>query len=236
MYNLRPITKMAVSVTIKGIKEGLLVTVGEGDWSEASHTLFEKLHEKEEFFKGARLVLQAGARPLGAADLGKLRNDLGDLQINLGTVLTESTVTENAARALGLETNLPKPKQATLPELPPIDPTEDGSHAILVNHTLRSGKSVRFPGHVIVLGDINAGAEVIAGGNVVVWGRVRGTVQAGSEGDPDAIVCALDLAPTQLRIGEAIATSPKRRGKPEPEIARLKNGQIVAERWKANDK
>ena len=56
MYNLRPITKMAVSVTIKGIKEGLLVTVGEGDWSEASHTLFEKLHEKEEFFKGARLT------------------------------------------------------------------------------------------------------------------------------------------------------------------------------------
>jgi septum site-determining protein MinC len=69
-----------------------------------------------------------------------------------------------------------------------------------------------------------------------VWGRVRGTVQAGSEGDVTAMICALDLAPTQLRIANAIATSPKRRGKPEPEIAKMKDGQIVAERWKPNEK
>ncbi|MBM4421815.1 MAG: septum site-determining protein MinC [Chloroflexi bacterium] len=226
---------MAVSVTIKGIKEGLLVVVGDGEWEEASRTLLEKLREKADFFRGARLVLQLGGRAMGAADLGKLRDDLGDLQINLWTVLSESALTENAARALGLETALPKP-QALPPELPPISPSEDGSVAILVNHTLRSGKSVRFPGHVIVVGDINAGAEVVAGGNVIVWGRVRGTVQAGSEGDAEAVVCALDLAPTQLRIANAIATSPKRRGKADPEMARIKDGQIVAERWKPNEK
>jgi septum site-determining protein MinC len=227
---------MTISVNIKGIKEGLLVTVGEGDWGEASERLIALLNEKAEFFKGARLVLQIGPRAMGAADLGKLRDDLGDLQINLWTVLTESIVTTNAAHALGLETDLPKPKAAAKPELPPIDPSEDGSHAILVNHTLRSGKSVRYPGHVIVLGDINAGAEVIATGSVIVWGRIRGTVQAGTEGDLTAIVCALDLAPTQLRIANAIATSPKRRGKPEPEVAKIKDGQIVAERWKPNEK
>ncbi len=227
---------MAVSVNIKGVKEGLLVTVGDGDWSEASRTLLEKLLEKQDFFRGARLVLQLGGRSLGAADLGKLRDDLGDLQINLWTVLSESALTENAAKALGLEVSLPKPQSALPPDLPPISPSEDGSQAILVDHTLRSGKSVRFPGHVIVLGDVNAGAEVVAGGNIIVWGRVRGTVQAGSEGDVTAVICALDLAPTQLRIANAIATSPKRRGKPEPEIARIKDGQIVAERWKPSEK
>jgi septum site-determining protein MinC len=227
---------MVASVNIKGIKEGLLVTVDDGDWDEASRTLLDKLQEKAEFFRGARLVLQLGGRPLGAADLGKLRDDLGDIQINLWTVLSESNMTENAALALGLETALPRPKAALPPELPPIDPTEDGSRAILVDHTLRSGKSVRFPGHVIVLGDVNAGAEVVAGGSIIVWGRVRGTVAAGSEGDMNAMVCALDLAPTQLRIAGAIATSPKRRGKIEPEIARIKDGQIVAERWKPNEK
>ncbi|HLB50360.1 MAG TPA: septum site-determining protein MinC, partial [Anaerolineales bacterium] len=221
---------------IKGVKEGLLVTVGDGDWSEASHTLLEKLLEKQDFFRGARLVLQLGGRSLGAADLGKLRDDLGDLQINLWTVLSESALTENAAKALGLEVSLPRPQSALPPDLPPISPSEDGSQAILVDHTLRSGKSVRFPGHVIVLGDVNAGAEVVAGGNIIVWGRVRGTVQAGSEGDVTALICALDLAPTQLRIANAIATSPKRRGKPEPEIAKMKDGQIVAERWKPNEK
>jgi septum site-determining protein MinC len=226
---------MTVSVNIKGIKEGLLVTVGDGDWDEASRILLEKLGEKAEFFKGARLVLQVAGRALGAAALGQLRDDLGDLNISLWTVLSESTVTENAAKAYGLETTLPRPKSQP-PELPPIDPNEDGSDAILINHTLRSGKSVRYGGHVIVMGDVNAGAEVVAGGNIVVWGRIRGTVAAGTEGDQTAIICALDLAPTQLRIADAIATSPKRRGKPEPEIARVKNGQIVAERWKPNEK
>ncbi len=226
---------MTVPVNIKGIKEGLLVTVGDGEWGEASRVLLEKLGEKAEFFKGARLVLQVGNRVLGAADLGQLRDDLGDLQINLWTVLSESTVTENSAKAYGLDVALPKPKTSA-PELPPIDPAEDGSSAILVDHTLRSGKSIRYPGHVIVMGDVNAGAEIIAGGNIVVWGRIRGTVAAGNDGNGEAVVCALDLAPTQLRIADAIATSPKRRGKPEPEIARVKNGQIVAERWKPNEK
>ncbi len=223
---------MTVSVNIKGIKEGLLVNVGDGDWVEASQVLLTRLAEGGEFFQGARLVLQLNSRGLGAADLGKLRDSLGDLKINLWTVLSESTLTANAAKALGLETSLPKPAAAT-PEIPATAPVEDGSQAILIQHTLRSGKSVRYPGHVIVVGDVNAGAEVVAGGNIIVWGRVRGTVQAGTEGDTEAVICALDLAPTQLRIGNAIATSPKRRGKPEPEIARVRNGQIVAERWKS---
>ncbi|MBI3242356.1 MAG: septum site-determining protein MinC [Chloroflexi bacterium] len=228
---------MTVPVVIKGIKEGLLVNVGDGEWREAAQILLTKLGEGGEFFQGARLVLQLNSRAVGAADLGKLRNDLADLKINLWAVLSESALTENAAKALGLETSLPKPAAASAPpELPEISPVEDGSQAILIQHTLRSGKSVRFPGHVVVVGDVNAGAEVVAGGNIIVWGRVRGTVQAGAEGDTEAVICALDLAPTQLRIGEAIATSPKRRGKPEPETARVRNGQIVAERWKPNEK
>ncbi|MBI4771569.1 MAG: hypothetical protein HY784_14450 [Chloroflexi bacterium] len=81
---------MAVSIAIKGIKEGLLVTVGDGEWAEAGPTLLEKLREGGEFFRGARLVLQLGGRALGAAELGKLRTSLGDLNIQLWTVLSES--------------------------------------------------------------------------------------------------------------------------------------------------
>jgi septum site-determining protein MinC len=56
-------------------------------------------------------------------------------------------------------------------------------------------------------------------------------VHAGAEGNEQAMVCALDLSPTQLRIAGLIALAPKRRGKPQPEIARLTNGQVVAELW-----
>ncbi len=102
---------------------------------------------------------------------------------------------------------------------------------MLVQRTLRSGHSIRHPGHVIVLGDVNPGAEVIAGGNIVVWGHLRGVVHAGAAGDEAAMVCALDLSPTQLRIAGQIAVSPSRRGRPKPEIARIRKGQIIAEDW-----
>ncbi len=62
-------------------------------------------------------------------------------------------------------------------------------------------------------------------------GSYRGVVHAGAGGNEDAIVCALDLSPTQLRIAGLIALTPKRRGKPSPEMAHIKDSQVVAERW-----
>ncbi|HLV36917.1 MAG TPA: septum site-determining protein MinC, partial [Spirillospora sp.] len=78
----------------------------------------------------------------------------------------------------------------------------------------------------------NPGAEVIATGDVIVWGRLRGNVHAGAEGDEDAVVCALDMTPTQLRIAGYIVTSPpEKRHNPRPEVARVRDGQIVVEAW-----
>ena len=77
-------------------------------------------------------------------------------------------------------------------------------------------------------------AEVVAGGDIVVWGRVRGVVHAEALGDEGAIICALDLAPTQLRIASYIARSPDdKRRKPVPEVASVHDGHIVAESWKS---
>jgi septum site-determining protein MinC len=87
---------------------------------------------------------------------------------------------------------------------------------------------------VVVVGDVNAGAQIIAGGNIVVWGKLRGTVHAGAMGDDQTIVCALDLAPTQLRIGKHIARSPegRRRRRIPPEVASAQEGMIVVTAWK----
>jgi septum site-determining protein MinC len=108
-----------------------------------------------------------------------------------------------------------------------------GEQAVLVRRTLRSGFSLQHPGHVVVIGDVNPGAEIIAGGDVIVWGRLRGMVHAGANGNEAAVVCALDLSPTQLRIAGQIAVTPQRRGKSQPEMARLRNGQVVAEPWES---
>ena len=99
--------------------------------------------------------------------------------------------------------------------------------------TVRSGQRVAHEGAVVVVGDVNPGAEVIAGGSVVVWGRLRGIVEAGvAEGGEHSIVCALDLAPTQLRIGPALARAPEEPDRtPVPEVARQVDGQIVVDAW-----
>ena len=91
---------------------------------------------------------------------------------------------------------------------------------------------VRHRGSVVVFGDVNPGAEIIAGGNIIVWGRLRGVVHAGADGDESAFVCALDLAPTQLRIARYITVSPSdKRRRPRPEVALVQQGRIVAQAW-----
>ena len=115
-----------------------------------------------------------------------------------------------------------------------MDTALQGDQAVLIQRTLRSGHSIKHPGHVIVIGDVNPGAEIIAGGNVVVWGRLRGTVHAGAQGNEEATICALDLSPTQLRIAEQISITPPQRRKPKPEMARLVDGKVVAEPWKGS--
>jgi septum site-determining protein MinC len=227
---------MSDAISIKGIREGLLVTLSDtGSWNDASRALLTRIEQSVEFFKGARLALALGPRPLSVTDLSNLRSVLSERNVSLWAVLSDSPATMNSAQSLGLNIALP----STLPQMQPdpeTNPEEDREGAVMARRTLRSGRCVRHAGHVVIIGDVNPGAEVVAGGNIVVWGRLRGVAHAGADGDESAVVCALDLSPTQLRIAGHIATSPSRKGEAGPEMARLKNGHIVAERWSARSK
>jgi len=111
--------------------------------------------------------------------------------------------------------------------------SEGTSEGLFIRRTLRSGQVVRYPGSVVIIGDVNAGAEVIAEGDVLVWGSLRGMVQAGASGDETATVSALHLAPTQLRLASYIARSPGSRTRllDVPEVASIKDGHIVVDEW-----
>lgn len=217
-------------VKIKGIREGLLITVRDDDWSDAKAALQEQIKEQAEFLKGGRLILDVGNHNIRAAELGQLRDLLNNDGLALWAVLSNSQITQQNAQLLGLATRINKP----IPErvTHPIDTALTGEEAVLVRRTLRSGFSIKNSGHVVVIGDVNPGCEIVSGGDIVVWGHLRGMVHAGAEGNQDAVVCAMDLAPTQLRIADHIATTPKRHSKPQPEIARIIDGQVVAMPWK----
>jgi septum site-determining protein MinC len=226
---------MRPKVQIKGIRDGLLVNLRDGEWSEVEAALIEHLNTQAEFLRGARLAIDVGAQALKAADLGRLRDQIAERGLVLWCVLSDSPKTEQTAQALGLATRISKP----LPdrETHPLETSlHSGESAILVRRTLRSGFSLHHPGHVVVIGDVNPGAEIVAGGDVIVWGHLRGMVHAGAQGNQDAVVCALDLEPTQLRIAGQIAIPPKRRKQAQPEMARLHDGQVQAELWNPKGK
>ena len=93
--------------------------------------------------------------------------------------------------------------------------------------TLRSGQNIHSDAHLIILGDVNPGAEVSAAGNVIVLGALRGFAHAGTAGDRGASVSALILNPTQIRIADIITRSPDETAEMhQPEIAYIKHDRI----------
>ncbi len=223
---------MRPKVRFKGIREGLLVTLSDGEWSEAEFALMEQLESQGDFLRGAKLILNVENHVINAAALGRLRDQLSDKGISLWAVLTNSPTTETNAQALGMATRIYQ--GPVEPAKRPKNKGQEGDEAILVNKTLRSGTSIKFDGHIIVMGDVNPGAEIISGGNIIVWGKLRGMVHAGANGNLNAVVCALGLSPTQLRIGDKIAISPNDGGVMQPEMAFVREDKVVAEPWMKN--
>ncbi len=112
-------------------------------------------------------------------------------------------------------------------------PVNEKKSLKIINKTLRSGQTVEYDGDVIILGDVNPDAYVVASGSIVVMGTLRGVVHAGANGDETAIIMALKLMPQQLRIGSYIARSPDSYEEAnQPEKAYIENNQIVIEKIK----
>ena len=224
---------MTESLAIKGVRDRLVLTVPPGAAGPLLELVLTTIDERSAFFKGGKLAIDLGPHVMSAAELGRLRDHLAEREVHLFAILSSAEASQAAAANLGLDLDLDQVTQAEEVTAPAIDTRLPGEAAILVERTLRSGNQVEHNGHIVVLGDVNPGAEVVAGGNVIVWGRLRGVVHAGAGGDDTAIVCALDLAPTQLRIAGHIALSPEREGAARPEMAHVKDDQIVAEPWSA---
>jgi septum site-determining protein MinC len=219
------------SVSIKGTKEGLVVTIGEGTWSDVVADLTEHIQRKPAFFDGACAILRTGLRELGPDELREIQELLSANNMELRGIRTGLASTVAAAGTVQIPAEIQTEEVET--DHGRTERDLDGENAVLVRRTIRSGQSVTHSGHVTIVGDVNPGAQVLAGGNVVVWGKLRGTVHAGAMGDDRALVCALELAPTQLRIGNHIARSPD--GEPGvqgiPEVALVQENGIVVEPW-----
>jgi septum site-determining protein MinC len=214
---------MAELIAIKGTRDGLRLQLDEAvEWPVLLGALGDQLGQGAQFYSGAKVVVDVGERALDQEQLAALLALMQMHGIAPESLASTSKESRNAARAAGV---------AARALSRPAGDAEAHGAAAFVQRTVRSGQVIRHQGHVTVLGDVNAGAEIIAGGSVVVWGRLRGTVHAGALGDRTVVICALDLAPTQLRIADLIARAPEGGSGKLPEIARVVGDQISVAAW-----
>jgi septum site-determining protein MinC len=230
------------AVKIKGRPGGVAIEINEGPWPELMGILAERLAAAEGFFRGGRVVLDVGPRLLREADLREMCKILEFHDMKLGVVCSTVERTLQAAHELGLSTSaeeLGEPAEKA-------DARQQGplkSIHYVYRGNLRSGQILKRTESVVVIGDVNPGAQVISGGDIVIWGRLRGFAYAGAEGNRRAIVAALEFSPTQLRIAHLASVPPeqkrpskglwrwRKQSAKHPEVAYISEGRIMVEPW-----
>ncbi len=231
------------AVKIKGRPGGVAVELGEGDWPHLLKLLEERLIAAEGFFRGGRVVLEAGPRVVVESQLRELRGLLEAHAMKLGIVRSTSDRTLQAALEVGLSTSNDEAEEIQeTPEARPLDVPAPRPGHFVHRGSLRSGQVLRKTESVVIIGDVNPGAQVISGGDIMIWGRLRGVAYAGADGNRKAVVTALDFAPTQLRIANLTSVAPeqkkgrglwpwKKEAAHRAEIARVVDNRIVVEPW-----
>jgi septum site-determining protein MinC len=217
------------NINIKGTADGLLISFKGSNWKEMQTRLFEKIEINSSFFTKAKLALEVGETGIKAAEMGKLRDQLSQKGIILWAILSTSDTTINAAQLLGISTHLGLKKASNDKRNSPS--TFEGEAAVWVEKTLRAGYRIETKSHVMLMGDLNPGAEIVSGGNVFIFGRANGAIHAGAEGDRSAKVYALELKPTQLKIADVTATPFTGKIKSQPETAFIEGEQITIKSW-----
>lgn len=211
-------------IAIKGTRNGLLLTLEpETPFSDLLTALSERLAEAPGFFRGASLALDTTRRSLERGERTQLEALLSYYHMSVAT--QEARVLAEPAPAPDAQAS----DQQARNEQPAPREMDD---TLFLRRTVRSGQAIHHDSNVVVLGDVNPGAEIVAGGDIVVWGVLRGMVHAGYPDNEQALVCSLLLAPVQLRIAHLLSRPPEGyEAQPRPEVAAIRNGQIVVEAW-----
>ncbi|MEB3318179.1 MAG: septum site-determining protein MinC [Cyanobacteriota bacterium] len=176
------------------------------------------------------VTLLCGPWPLRPIDFRRLMDLLKTASLSLRSVSCQEEGARIAAASLGLTVEMSPivGETAGWEEAEPESRGGADSVALSIHQgTVRSGDHQHAAGSLLVLGDVNPGAQVSATGHVMVWGKLRGTAHAGRSGDRTARIVALHLHPLQLRIADQVARGPAEAPPPGlAEKAHLVNGRI----------
>jgi septum site-determining protein MinC len=178
----------------------------------------ERLAQSRDFFHETQMVLDLRTRPMRTDEISALCEKLYEKS---KVKVVEVRLSDDLS--FSVEGDLRKP---SAPKSGGREP--ENSAPLIVRNTCRSGVRIVSPSDCVVLGDVNPGAEIIAQGDVVVFGTLRGLAHAGAGGERTARIWALSIRPNQIRIADLVAVPP-RGEKPAPnryEVAEIQNDVI----------
>ncbi|WMI81255.1 septum site-determining protein MinC [Anaerotignum sp. MB30-C6] len=198
-------------VIFKGTKDGVTVLFQEDTpFDVLCEQLEKKVQEAGKFFDNVKTSLAFKGRTFSEEEEQKL----------LGIITQHTT----------MEITFLKTENNELFHLTNLLEKEMAPHNLTKFHkgSLRNGQRIDFDGSVVIIGDVNPGAEIKATGNIIILGQLKGMAHAGCQGMTDAFVSAVYMAPVQLRIGDIITRFPdeNKRGPKPPEYAFVQEGQI----------
>lgn len=215
-------------VIFKGVQNGLIIILDENaTFQEIEKNLLEKVKNAKTFFDGANISITFKGKELSEDEemslLGIISKESG-LDISfVNNIATINAKEEPASEPTNIE---------------PKDIMQFQNHILTAKNnitqfhkgSIRSGQKIDFAGSVVVMGDVNPGGQIIAEGNVIILGKLKGVVHAGSSGDKDCFISALKMNPTQIIIGDCLASFPKDMERELlPEYAYVKDNQIFVE-------
>ena len=156
---------------------------------------------------GTKAHLQSQDRLLDTRQISEIKTILEQIGLTLHLIITRRRQTAVAASSAGYSvqqeifTGITTPDEET-------NSHQDLAEPLYLKTTIRSGVEICHPSTVIILGDVNPGANILAGGDIFIWGNLKGIAHAGYMGNRQSLIMALKLEATQLRIADLVATVP----------------------------
>lgn len=217
-------------VKFRGGIGGLQLLYSEtADFAAVEKAVRAKLEAESKFFsEGTTIQIYTGG--LTADQQENLRS----LFKNHGVILQYTDVPPAERKAVPVNKAAREAKTTVNSELAQTSANEQKigkmQEMLVIDRTVRGGEEITSKGSVLICGNVNPGAHIIAGGSIDIRGTCRGLVHAGAYGDTNAFIIADHLMPLQIRIADLIARSPDQLEKSErAERASIKEGQIIVE-------
>ena len=215
---------MSQPVVLKSNRYGInLILDADMPFGQLEEAILEKFRESEKFFKNAKIAISFEGRRLSQEE----EFSILDMIAKNTSIQVICVVDQDEMREQMYKEKIDSYYQDV------ADNTGE-----FYKGTLRSGQVLKCDTSIVIIGDVNPGAKIIAKGNIVILGSLKGNAYAGAAGDESCFLTALDMDPVQIKIGNVIGRSAdrgpweairNRHRTMDPQIALVSKGNIMIE-------